>query len=149
MSTPAAPDPEAARLLRSGGRRRLGRNLVRRSGRRDGWSLFGLLGRFAVGFSQGRRRRVRGRLRDLGEMFHADSLAQNLASGFLSLPALAIQIAFFQHGIGLLCGLNNGIVAVLLDQKVSDAVYLDPIHIGMIAQDAPGRKKPSEAFFGP
>ena len=67
--------------LPSGGRRRLGRKIVRRSGRRDGWSLFGLLGRLAVGFSQGRRRRVRGRLRDLGETFHGDGLPQNLASG--------------------------------------------------------------------
>ena len=66
---------------RSGGRRRLGRNLVRRSGRRDGWSLFGLLGRIAVGFSHGLRWRVGGRLRDLGETFHGDSLALNLASG--------------------------------------------------------------------
>ncbi len=66
---------------RSGGRRRLGRNLVRRSGRRDAWSLFGLLGRLAVGFSHGRRRRVRGWLRDLGETFHGDSLTLNLASG--------------------------------------------------------------------
>ncbi len=72
---------DALRPSRSGGRRRLGRKLVRRSGRRDGWSLFGILGRLAVGFSQGRRRRVRGRLRDLGETFHGDSLAQNLASG--------------------------------------------------------------------
>lgn len=79
--TPESYSREALRPSRSGGRQRLGRNLVRRSGRRDGWSLFGLLGRLAVGFSHGRRPRVRGRLRDLGETFHGDSLAQNLASG--------------------------------------------------------------------
>ena len=69
------------RPVRARGGRRLGWNLVRWSGRRYGWSLFGLLGWLAVGFSLRRRRRVRGRLRDLGAAFHGDSLAQNLASG--------------------------------------------------------------------
>ena len=37
---------------------------------------------------------------------------------------------------------SNCVLAVLLDQKVGDAVYLDPIHTRMIAQAGPRRKKP-------